>query len=426
MGKDVAVRDSVLMRGGIAALVGLLLAVTVWSAAGRVDGPPTVVAVTAVPFALVAAFGLSRPVSTALPRRVSWLTVLSVLWILLAVQEATAAYLALALFALYLYLLPLWWGVTATGLVTVVAAVLSVAVAGPTTGAVLGPVLSGLAAISIGVTVEGLYVVSEDRRRLIDELVRTRGLLAESERQAGVVEERERLAHEIHDTVAQGLSSIQMLLHAAERDIRASAADGGDGGDGGHGDPDSPAVERLIQAREVAAGSLRETRAMIAALQPADLDGGTLADALDRLAGAASGDGLVVSADTSESGDGAGELPVAVEAVLLRVAQSAVANVRQHSGASRALITLSTHPDAVRLDVVDDGVGFDVDAVDASLPERAGEGHIGLRTMRRRVRELGGTVVVESTPGSGTALAVEVPLPRTSGPATGPPVGTGL
>ncbi|MEJ6548574.1 sensor histidine kinase [Corynebacterium sp. USCH3] len=414
MGKDVAVRDSVLMRGGIAALVGLLLAVTVWSAAGRVDGPPTVVAVTAVPFALVAAVGLSRPVSTALPRRVSWLTVLSVLWILLAVQEATAAYLALALFALYLYLLPLWWGVTATGLVTVVAAVLSVAVAGPTTGAVLGPVLSGLAAISIGVTVEGLYVVSEDRRRLIDELVRTRGLLAESERQAGVVEERERLAHEIHDTVAQGLSSIQMLLHAAERDIRASASGGG------------PAVERLIQAREVAAGSLRETRAMIAALQPADLDGGTLADALGRLAGAASGDGLVVSADTSESGDGAGELPVAVEAVLLRVAQSAVANVRQHSGASRALITLSTHPDAVRLDVVDDGVGFDVDAVDASLPERAGEGHIGLRTMRRRVRELGGTVIVESTPGSGTALAVEVPLPRTSGPATGPPGGTGL
>ncbi|OLT54107.1 two-component sensor histidine kinase [Corynebacterium sp. CNJ-954] len=406
MDKEVAVRDSVLMRGGIAALVGLLLAVTVWSAAGREDGAPTLVALTAVPFALVAATGLSRPVSAALPRRVTWLTVLSVLWIVLAVQEATAAYLAIALFALYLYLLPTWWGVMATGVVTVIAAGLSVAVAGPSTGAVLGPVLSGLVAMVIGVTVEGLYVVSEDRRRLIDELVRTRRLLAESERQAGVVEERERLAHEIHDTVAQGLSSIQMLLHAAERDVRQRVTGG------------EPPVERVIQARDVAADSLRETRAMIAALQPSDLDGGSLVDALGRLAESASGetgetgeagDGLTVSV---ESGDGAVELPIAVEAVLLRVAQSAVANVRQHAGASRALITLSTNPEAVRLDIVDDGSGFDLAAVQATLAERAEEGHIGLVTMRRRVEELGGTLVVESAVGSGTAVAVEVPLPH--------------
>lgn len=405
MDKEVAVRDSVLMRGGIAALVGLLLAVTVWSAAGREDGAPTLVALTAVPFALVAATGLSRPVSAALPRRVTWLTVLSVLWIMLAVQEATAAYLAIALFALYLYLLPTWWGVMATGVVTVIVAGLSVAVAGPSTGAVLGPVLSGLVAMVIGVTVEGLYVVSEDRRRLIDELVRTRSLLAESERQAGVVEERERLAHEIHDTVAQGLSSIQMLLHAAERDVRQSVTEG------------EPPVERVLQARDVAAGSLRETRAMIAALQPSDLDGGSLVDALGRLAESVSGDGLTVSV---ESGDGAVELPIAVEAVLLRVAQSAAANVRQHAGASRALITLSTNPEAVRLDIVDDGSGFDVAAVSATLAERAEEGHIGLATMRRRVEELGGTLVVESAVGSGTAIAVEVPLaheaPRTVTP----------
>lgn len=411
MGKEVAVRDSVLMRGGIAVLVGLLLAVTVWSAAGREAGPPTVVAVTAVPFALVAAAGLSRPVSVALPRRVTWLTVLSVLWIVLAVQEATAAYLAIALFALYLYLLPMWWGVMATGVVTVVAAGLSVAVAGPSTGAVLGPVLSGLVAMAIGVTVEGLYVVSEDRRRLIDELVRTRGLLAESERQAGVVGERERLAHEIHDTVAQGLSSIQMLLHAAERDVRQSVTGG------------EPPVERVIQARDVAADSLRETRAMIAALQPSDLDGGSLVDALGRLAEAASGESegdLTVSMESEEAEDHAADLPVAVEAVLLRVAQSAVANVCQHAGASRALITLSVNPDAVRLDVVDDGSGFDVAAVGVTLAERAEEGHIGLVTMRRRVEELGGTLEVESAVGSGTAIAVEVPLPHKTPRAVAP------
>ena len=406
MDNDVAVRDSVVMRGGIAILVGLLLAVTVWSAAGRGDGPPTLVAVTAVPFGLLAAAGLSRPVPAALPGRVTWLTALTVLWILLAVQEATASYLALALFALYLYLLPLWWGVTATAVVTVVAAGLSVAVAGPSTGAVLGPVLSGLVAVAIGVTVEGLYVVSEDRRRLIDELVRTRHLLAESERAAGVVEERERLAHEIHDTVAQGLSSIQMLLHAAERDVRARK-DAGDAGDVGE-----PPVDKLLLARDVAAGSLRETRAMIAALQPSGLDDGSLVDALRRLARATSGDGLEVSVDAPADAAGGAEarLPVSVETVLLRVAQSAVANVRQHSGASRARVTLSVNPDAVRLDVVDDGAGFDLPEVESTLAERAGEGHIGLATMRRRVSDLGGSVVVETAPGSGTAVAVEVPL----------------
>jgi signal transduction histidine kinase len=142
-------------------------------------------------------------------------------------------------------------------------------------------------------------------------------------------------------------------------------------------------VERVIQARDVAADSLRETRAMIAALQPSDLDGGSLVDALGRLAESASGeteeteetgetgDGLTVSV---ESGDGAVELPIAVEAVLLRVAQSAVANVRQHAGASRALITLSTNPEAVRLDIVDDGSGFDLAAVQATLAEARGGG----------------------------------------------------
>lgn len=402
MDSELAVRDSPLIRGGIALLVGLLLAVTVWAATGRLDGPPTLVALTAVPFALVAASGLSRPLSSALPRRVAWLTLLSVLWVVLAVQEATAAYLAIALFVLYLYLLPMWWGIVATAAVSVIAAGLSVAVAGPTTGAVLGPMLSGLVAVAIAVALEGIFAVSEDRRRLIDELVRTRGLLAESERQAGVVEERQRLAHEIHDTVAQGLSSIQMLLHAAERDIRtATEALGPDG---------VPPVEKVHLARDVAAGSLRETRAMIAALQPSDLENGSLADALSRLAEGASGDGLAVSAVSATDGAGVPELSVAVEAVLLRITQAAVANVRQHSGATRARITLTAGQDAVRLDIVDDGDGFDLQAVEDELEKRAGEGHIGLTSMRRRAEGIGGSVIVESSPGHGTAIAVSVPL----------------
>ncbi|MGO3361517.1 MAG: sensor histidine kinase [Corynebacterium sp.] len=401
MDKDVAARDSALIRGGIAVLLGLLLAVTVWASAGRDGGSTTLVVITAVPFALVAAVGLARPIVAPLPARVAWLTTLTALWVLLAMQEAASAYLAIPLFVLYLHLLPMWWGIIATSVVMVVAAGLSVAVAGPSMGAVLGPVLSGLVAIAIGIAVEGIYAVSEDRRRLIDELIRTRGLLAESEREAGVVAERQRLAHEIHDTVAQGLSSIQMLLHAAERDI-----------------PDgSPAVDKLQLARHAAAENLRETRAMISALQPPDLEAGSLPDALRRLADAASGDGLDVSVDAEDSGRDA-DLPIVVEAVLLRIAQSAVSNVRHHSGATRARLTLSTAPGTVRLDIVDDGRGFDVDGVMARLQERAGEGHIGLSTMQRRAADIGGTVEFESTPGHGAAVAVSVPLESETDPPT--------
>lgn len=398
MDSELAVRDSPLIRGGIGVLVGLLLAVSVWAAAERSDGPPTSVVLAAVPFALVAAVGLVRSPPALLSRRVAWLTLLSVSWVALAAQEATAAYLAIALFVLYLYLLPMWWGIAATGVVTVIAAGLSVAVAGPSTGAVLGPVLSGLVAIAIGIAVEGIAAVSEERRRLIDELVRTRGLLADSERQAGVAEERRRLAHEIHDTVAQGLSSIHMLLHAAERDIRAHAT--------------GPPVEKVRLARDVAASGLRETRAMIAALQPPDLEIGTLHDALERLAEEASRDGLAVTVADSAEAERHPALPVAVEAVLLRISQAAVANVRQHSAATQARITVSVEPDSVRLDIVDNGRGFDVAAVDGQRAARADHGHIGLTSMRRRAAGIGGTLVVESSPGSGTAVAVSVPVGR--------------
>jgi signal transduction histidine kinase len=244
--------------------------------------------------------------------------------------------------------------------------------------------------------VRSMSAVSESRRQLIDELVRTRGLLAESERQAGIITERERLAHEIHDTVAQGLSSIQMLLHAAERDIPE----------------ESTALDRVHLARSTAARSLRETRAIIAALQPDDLQEGSLPEALRRLAASAGSDDLDLSVDIEDATSGRGDgpdLPMRVEAGLLRIAQSAVSNVRQHSGADRARITLTVEPGSVRLDIVDDGCGFDWDAVDNSAAERAGEGHIGLSAMAHRARSLGGTLEIESTPDGGTAVVVSVP-----------------
>ena len=103
-------------------------------------------------------------------------------------------------------------------------------------------------------------------------------------------------------------------------------------------------------------------------------------------------------------------LPVPVETALLRVAQSALANVAQHSGAGRARLTLTYERDTVTLDVVDDGRGFDPSAVAGASGRGDGRG-FGLPSVRSRAHELGGTVTLETSPGAGTALAVTLPLP---------------
>jgi signal transduction histidine kinase len=98
------------------------------------------------------------------------------------------------------------------------------------------------------------------------------------------------------------------------------------------------------------------------------------------------------------------------EVALLRTAQSALANVRSHAGASRVVVTLADAGDAVRLDIVDDGIGFDATRWDAQGGVSGQGGGYGLRSMRARLRELGGGLDVESAPGDGTALSAHVPL----------------
>lgn len=181
--------------------------------------------------------------------------------------------------------------------------------------------------------------------------------------EAGVLEERQRLAREIHDTLAQGFSSINLLLEL---------------GESGH-------------AAEVARENLAEARRFVRDLSPIR---GTLVDALHRLCAHVEVDGEPYP------------LSVQTEVALLRVAQGAVANAAEHASAARVAITLSYLGDAVTLDVVDDGRGFDPSAV---VPAE-GRGY-GLASIRGRIAELGGTVSVESAPGEGTAVAVTVPTP---------------
>lgn len=224
---------------------------------------------------------------------------------------------------------------------------------------------------------------SERRRQLIDQLVRTRGELAEAERRAGISSERERLAREIHDTIAQGLSSIRMLLQAAER-----------AGNGG---------EHVRRAGEIAEDNLEEARRFVRGLAPAALEQGSLQAALRALA-----DRTVAETGIDVRFEVVGApLPTSEDddAVLLRVAQGALANVREHSGARTVGVTLSYLDDEVSLDVRDDGVGFD----QANPPSGAGRG-FGLGGMRARVERLGGTLAVESVPGEGTAVAATLPV----------------
>lgn len=323
--------------------------------------------------------------------KLAWLIALTVVWIADILVASAGIYLLFVLFFLYLRVLGMVWGSTSVIFGTAVSVGIQIP-QGLTFGGVMGPVVSALVTVAIFYAFTRLHEINTERTALIRELMETREQLAETERAAGVAGERQRIAHEIHDTLAQGLSSIQMLLHAANRDL-----DGDINVD--------KARERIGLARQTAADNLQEARAMIAALQPAALSQTSLVGALDRMA-----QGFAAAADLNIEVEADGEvtqLPMKLEAVLLRIAQGAVGNVAKHAQATRARITVSYSDDAVRVDIVDNGVGFDVKAVE-SRP--AGLGHIGLAAMKRRAEEVSGEVVIESSPGNGTAVSVSVPL----------------
>ncbi|WP_063831924.1 sensor histidine kinase [Streptomyces bikiniensis] len=206
-------------------------------------------------------------------------------------------------------------------------------------------------------------------------------------REAGVADERRRLAAEIHDTIAQGLTGVVTQLQAA------SAA------------PDRDRAEiHLRRAADLARHGLGEARRSVRNLGPVALEHDTLPDALRKTVEEwAERTGV----DTRFTVTGT-EAPLhdEVAATLLRIAQEALSNTARHSGAARAGITLSYMGDEITLDVRDDGRGFDP----LARPERGDGGGFGLDGMRARAERLTGTVTVETAPGEGTAVSARVPL----------------
>jgi signal transduction histidine kinase len=250
---------------------------------------------------------------------------------------------------------------------------------------VYGSYLS-IAAVAMGFALAMFfgYVLMESRKRaeLLVALRASEDALAATHATAGALAERERISQEIHDTVAQGLTSILMLLQGAEAIIESE-----------------PQLARghIDAAQDAARGNLEEIRSIVAALRPAPLAGGSLHDALARVTdGAAQAAGLQATFTVSGV---AQSLASAVEVVLLRVTQEAVANVARHAEATTLRVEVN-YADGTQLTVSDDGRGFAVD--------EASQG-FGLEGIRRRVAELDGEVAIASAPGEGTRLTVRLP-----------------
>lgn len=268
----------------------------------------------------------------------------------------------------------------------------------------------------IGASIGGVFVhfatVADDRnlqqrralaelddanRRLEAALSENAGLhaqLLKQAREAGVLDERQRMAREIHDTFAQSLAGVLTQLQAAEQTP-----------------PESSARERhLASAMQMARTSLAEARRTVHAVEPEVLAGTNLPDAIGDVVGRWSEANRVYAALTT-TGDPR-PMHTDVEVTLLRTAQEALANVAKHARAAQVRLTLSYMPDVVTLDVRDDGVGFDQDAQRAV--GRA-DGGFGLAGMRQRVQRLTGSLAIESEPGEGTAISATLPaLPARS------------
>jgi signal transduction histidine kinase len=206
---------------------------------------------------------------------------------------------------------------------------------------------------------------------------------------ATVEAERSRLAREIHDTLAQGFAGIVTQLQAAEQA------------------PDDGARRRHTDAAlALARDGITEARRSVQALRPAALDTARLAGAIENVARAWS-ERTGIPVEITLSGDGRA-LPLDVEVALLRTAQEALANVERHANAHRVVLSLRSTADRVRLEVHDDGRGFDARRQQShnALPEEAGG--YGLVAMRERVESVAGEFVVDSHPGHGTGVRAEV------------------
>jgi len=236
--------------------------------------------------------------------------------------------------------------------------------------------------IGLGLGFSRLYNVVAERDELITELRRAQEQVAALSRDAGVLDERERLAREIHDTIAQDLTGLVLTAQRGRRELKTGNV--------------PAAAEQLSILEDNARSALAETRGLVAASAPVGVEGG-LTTALARLGERFEREtGVTVTVRAP----GTADLDRDREVVLLRCAQEALANVRKHSGATAASITVSTTHGSVVLRVSDNGRGFDPQAT------RTG---FGLDGLRERLTLAHGSLSLVSSHGKGAALIASLP-----------------
>ncbi|MER1997504.1 MAG: sensor histidine kinase [Arthrobacter sp.] len=332
----------------------------------------------------------------------AWLGVVTGLWAVLLLLSPDFSWLAFPLFFLQLHLLPLRPALLTVAVTTAAVVAAQWAHAGEFHAAMLlGPLIGAGFAVIMALAYQALYAEVTSQGQALDELRRTRAELARSQREQGVLEERERLAREIHDTLAQGLASIVLMSRSARE-----ALDGRDM---------ETARSRLDTVEETAAENLSEARRFVRDLREPEDARGSLAERLARACRAvqerAAAQGRELACSFRVEGEPVA-LPAPYEVALLRAVQATLANVLQHADASRAVVTLAFLGGDITLDIFDDGRGFDADAERARPgPRRDGTGY-GLISIADRIEALGGSLDVESAPGEGTAVGIRLPLPE--------------
>ena len=357
--------------------------------AGPLDPARRIIATAAlaamVPWYIFLGRPLMKQDTTTEPRATIYLSGLVVLFAIAQSQVANAWFLAFGLLPMCFHVTTARRAMAFVVIINVIAAGLDVWRDPGLPGA-----LTALGILAFAVTFSYVYsrwmarVIEQslERAALIEQLEATRAELAAAHHQAGVQAERHRLAGEIHDTLAQGFTSIVTLLQAGQASLDAA----------------SPARRHLDLALLTARENLAEARTLVTALTPVTLEAGTLGDTVRRVTSATRAQaGIEAHAEMTGT---ARRLPTGTEVVLLRVCQEALANVRKHADARQVRVRLCYAGTTVRLTVTDDGKGFDPGGT---------TGGYGLKGMRDRVSQVGGTVEVASVPGRGTEVSAEVP-----------------
>ena len=317
-----------------------------------------------------------------------WVAILTVVWIALTLVAPSFAWTAVPLAFAALEVLAFPYALAVVVLMTVVVSSAWLRITdGIDPTLVAGPI--GIALVTV-LAYRTLERESQTRQRLLDELVAAHEDLAAAQHRSGALAERTRLSREIHDSVGQCLSSINLLLNAAEQDWthRPEAA-----------------RSHVRTAAGSARSGLDEVRRVVRNLAPVELEGQDPVDALPAaLSRIAAQVGPPVAVQVRVHGAPTA-VPEDVATAIVRTTRGALANVTEHAGARHAVISLTYIPDEVLLDVRDDGTG-----IDPRRRRAAGLRGRGLRGIAERAESLGGRAAVESAPGEGTTVSVAFPL----------------